>query len=411
MQLLSPTALGGPRDYLGDDNYWETVFSIGLVPLILAVVGAWRRREGRDLRPWIALVVATAVFATGKQLGLYTLAYSLLPGMNRFRVPARTLFLASLSASVLVGAGWEHLLKSSGRLSSRSGFRRLPGTLAALVILAMLAGSALPSLPTGSNSTLKNLAESSALWLGVAGMAALWLVIGLGGVWRTRAVWGLGLLAVLELAVSAEAILVVAPVSAFLENDPLKSAILRGDRGDDGPLRIATFGTLYPDLRAAALGLEKTNINDSFQIQHAADLYQRLYPVLDPARPRRPLEGAMDHVVEDYRAVMGQAVLNLMGVRRVVTDRPLHLRDTLPLAVVETIDILDNRGALPRAYVVPRTIGVRRPGAERRIRLDEFAPREEVVMLRDPLRSVEGARSRSHRRSGSPPIRIASACA
>ena len=32
-QLLSPTALGGPSDYFGDDNYWETLFSIGLVPL------------------------------------------------------------------------------------------------------------------------------------------------------------------------------------------------------------------------------------------------------------------------------------------------------------------------------------------------------------------------------------------
>ena len=32
-QLLSPDALGGPADYFGDDNYWETVFAIGLVPL------------------------------------------------------------------------------------------------------------------------------------------------------------------------------------------------------------------------------------------------------------------------------------------------------------------------------------------------------------------------------------------
>ena len=44
-QLLSPTALGGPSDYFGDDNYWETLFSIGLVPLFLAVVG--RRSASR----------------------------------------------------------------------------------------------------------------------------------------------------------------------------------------------------------------------------------------------------------------------------------------------------------------------------------------------------------------------------
>ena len=31
-QLLSPTALGSPHDYFGDDNYWETLLSIGLAP-------------------------------------------------------------------------------------------------------------------------------------------------------------------------------------------------------------------------------------------------------------------------------------------------------------------------------------------------------------------------------------------
>ena len=29
-QLLGPDALGGPADYFGDDNYWETVLSIGI---------------------------------------------------------------------------------------------------------------------------------------------------------------------------------------------------------------------------------------------------------------------------------------------------------------------------------------------------------------------------------------------
>ena len=38
-QLLHPFALGSPTGYFGPDNYWETVFSIGLVPLFLMLVG------------------------------------------------------------------------------------------------------------------------------------------------------------------------------------------------------------------------------------------------------------------------------------------------------------------------------------------------------------------------------------
>ena len=42
LQLLSPRALGGPADYFGHENYWESVTSIGLIPLVLAIIGvAW----------------------------------------------------------------------------------------------------------------------------------------------------------------------------------------------------------------------------------------------------------------------------------------------------------------------------------------------------------------------------------
>jgi Bacterial membrane protein YfhO len=402
LQLLSPAALGGPHDYLGDDNYWETVFSIGLIPLILAIAGGSWQRESWNLRPWLLLIGGTAAFAAGKQLGLYSLAYAVLPGLDRFRVPARTLFLANLGASVLIGAGWERVFRASARPATwtlaTSRFGRVLLGVASLALVAMMAGAALrtdrpvASIEPSAHRILSNLAESPALWIGVLGAAGAMAVAGLGGRWRTRAAWGLGALAVLELVYSAQAILVVAPASEFLENDRLGVAIIEGDRPERGPLRIATFGTLYPDLRAAALGLEKTNINDSFQIQHAADLYQRLYPILDPARPRKPLDGAMDHVVDEYRAVVAQTVMNVMGVRRVATDRPLSLPGLEPSATVGAIDVLENRGALPMAYVVPSAVPLRRAQDGKRTRLDEFDPKHEVVMIHDPLEGMTGDR-------------------
>ncbi len=52
-QLLSPTALGGPADYFGNDNYWETLLSIGLVPLLLAMVAVIAASEPQA-RPRVA---------------------------------------------------------------------------------------------------------------------------------------------------------------------------------------------------------------------------------------------------------------------------------------------------------------------------------------------------------------------
>ena len=75
-QLLSPTALGGPSDYFGDDNYWETVLSIGLVPLVLAVVGALRHPDRRLVRGWLVLAGLAIWFACGRHLVLYSAAYS-----------------------------------------------------------------------------------------------------------------------------------------------------------------------------------------------------------------------------------------------------------------------------------------------------------------------------------------------
>ena len=81
-QLLSPTALGGPADYFGDDNYWETVFSIGLVPLVLAMIAAIRHPDRRLVRGWLVLAALAVAFACGRALGLYSLCYAIVPGFE-----------------------------------------------------------------------------------------------------------------------------------------------------------------------------------------------------------------------------------------------------------------------------------------------------------------------------------------
>ena len=75
-QLLSPDALGGPADYFGDDNYWESLCSFGLIPLVLiatAAVGLSTSIESPRLaRCWSCF---SLWFAGGRQLGLFGLLY------------------------------------------------------------------------------------------------------------------------------------------------------------------------------------------------------------------------------------------------------------------------------------------------------------------------------------------------
>ena len=115
IQLLGPRALGGPSDYFGHENYWESVLSIGLVPLFLAILGAGSSTDRRAARGWLLLVAGALVFASGRKFGLFAALFHLLPGMDRFRVPARSMFLASLGMSMLAGLGVDALRAREAR--------------------------------------------------------------------------------------------------------------------------------------------------------------------------------------------------------------------------------------------------------------------------------------------------------
>ncbi|MCA1685016.1 MAG: hypothetical protein LC745_03340, partial [Planctomycetia bacterium] len=141
LQLLSPFALGRPGDYFGHDNYWETVFSVGLAPLVLAALGVATYPDRGVVCRWGALVAVAVLFAAGRKLGLYALAYAVLPGMDRFRVPSRTLFLASLGASVLAGSGMQSLLARRFSASEWDVLRtRIRNGLVAAGLAAVLIG-------------------------------------------------------------------------------------------------------------------------------------------------------------------------------------------------------------------------------------------------------------------------------
>ena len=129
----------------------------------------------------------------------------------------------------------------------------------------------------------------------------------------------LGLLGLVELGFDGHALMVTTPASRFLGPDPIGEALLRASPPGLEPPRIRTVDALYGDLLAGRLGFTMTNVNDSFQFRHAADLYETLYHVFTPESDDR---GApMDLAVAAYRQEIRQAVLDRMGVSLLVSDK------------------------------------------------------------------------------------------
>ena len=122
LQLLSPRALGGPDDYFGHDNYWESVLSFGLVTLVLIGAGIPLSRSRTKVRGWLALVLLAIWYRGGTPARLSRrFSPRLVPGMSWFRVPARSLFLASVGVAVLAGFGVQALqerLDASGPVAT-----------------------------------------------------------------------------------------------------------------------------------------------------------------------------------------------------------------------------------------------------------------------------------------------------
>ncbi len=319
LQLLSVEALGGPADYLGVDNFWESVLAYGLIALVLSVVAMISSPRRRPVRGWTLLAVLSIWFAAGRQSAIYHVLCSVLPALAWFRVPARSLFLASLAVAMLSGFGVETLRSALVERAPWRGFaaRLLRAGGAVLVLLATGRQLALFCLVGTASLNLSEVqsARKGREWDEPAALVAaryapdvwracqatdrllhdrvFWITglalsgaVGAGCLAATRTGRSrmadlIGLLALCELAWHGQALLKVAPADLFFQPDPVSESLIlnSGHEAFAGPLRVRARDAFFLDLQAVRYGIEKTNVNDVFQIQAAAYLYKTLYPV------------------------------------------------------------------------------------------------------------------------------------
>jgi hypothetical protein len=84
--------------------YTEYIAYIGLLGLALAIVGAWRGRG--EVRQFGLLFAGLGLLlALGRWNPLYFVLYTVVPGFDLFRVPARWMLIFTLGVGILAGAG------------------------------------------------------------------------------------------------------------------------------------------------------------------------------------------------------------------------------------------------------------------------------------------------------------------
>ena len=395
LQWFHPFALGSPDRYLGRGNYWETQLSIGLIPFALLCLGLVRIRNRPEMRRWFVLGILCLVFAAGPKLGLYELCYRILPGMDRFRVPSRTLFLANLCWAIMVAWGIDAIRDPA---TNPLNVERIRSALRRSILIAMSLGLVVLAISHHAASTSKQPVKPSIHLTGslihIVNEPVFWFsLVSLGlvvsikprfpRVFRNQG-WILGTLAILELVAHSHEILKISPPERF-DGDSAIVASLDSDARDS--FRLAASESVLSDLTAARLGWEKTSVNDSFQVQNAALLYESLYEFLDPRHPPGWGTHPMDQEVIRHKGEIAQAVLDRMSVKWVVTEESPGLPGLTVVAEERPkFSVSVNRDPLPRAYVVPRAkILERRPdrsiGWVRDISAREFVMLEEA----DPL--------------------------
>ncbi len=109
---LNPAVAGRAflPNYSAEPLFSEYIAYVGVIPLLLALVGAWGAFGSRLKAGSVILVGVGLFFALGAFNPVYWLLVRFVPGFDLFRAPARWLVLLIFGLSALAGFGLENLV-------------------------------------------------------------------------------------------------------------------------------------------------------------------------------------------------------------------------------------------------------------------------------------------------------------
>tara|TARA_B100000315_G_scaffold203829_1_gene196980 strand:- start:4333 stop:6675 length:2343 start_codon:yes stop_codon:yes gene_type:complete len=146
ISIILPNYFG----FSGKQQYWgmiiptEMASYIGILPLVFSIYALFKCYKNKYVYFFSIIAIIALIFAMGKYTPFYNMFYEL--GFNRFRSPARFIYIFQLSIAILSGFGLNHLLvedKTRTQTNKNSYKFQFAGSTmgAGLIILFLIAVS------------------------------------------------------------------------------------------------------------------------------------------------------------------------------------------------------------------------------------------------------------------------------
>lgn len=316
----------------------ESAFYVGGVILILAVFGLSRLNIRKKARVWVWAALLSGILALGSNIPGMTLA-ARLPGFSLLRVPARSLFVFSLSMIVIAAHSLAVLTNPRPRQQLR-----IPFITVSLFLILLLAG-----VGFAVNSFTIEL-----LWGGTA------MALGLGVIVLFAKMEDFspsGFLSVIAILVMADTV-----GSAFLNIDyrspdrlepGMKVGWLTDKIHQTGHYRIYSPSYSIPQAHGSRYQFEMVDGVDPLQLdayvrfmETATGIPQQGYSVTVP-----PFQGSPNQ--SNKGIVPDPARLGLLNVKYIVSEFRISHPSFLEVYEADQGFIYRNEQALPRAWIQP----------------------------------------------------------
>ena len=379
LDVFSRQAINVTRDYYGNSisniywgikNYVEGGSYLGILPLLLALIAIFRRRNKYT---WIFAGLAAISLAFVFGTPLYALLFYLLPGIKQLHSPFRWIFPYTLSVAVLAGIGahhlerkgwegffsstklgWLTLLAGLGLVAALAFSLVFPDTVIPLAERAMLSLAKAPeAFADGRMFYSYELRNLLIFGLFVASSGAVLLLtrsslrLGKYKIWKPLAllvlildvfVFGYGF----NPATDPALLDFKPPVVEFLQQDKDLYRITTYNAPDEKTFN-ANVGMFY--------GLSDTRGYDSIIPRQYTDYMGLIYAQSELQYNR------IAPIYTDHRQALDSPLLDLLNVKYVLTTQEIE-SPKYTLVYDEELRVYRNEGAMPRAFSLPASCAI-----------------------------------------------------